>query len=90
MLIYKSIIIGLLFALAACADTAPIVVHEAPRIAKLDIPPALLASCPRARDGAPDPQTATNLDAARFIVALAGRNDACADQVDGLRALLAP
>ena len=76
--------------LAACSGTQVVTVREPPRVERLDVPPALLAPCPRAKDGAPDPATATNLDAARYIVTLAARNDDCAGRVDQLRALLAP
>lgn len=55
----------------------------------MDIPPALLAPCPRAKEDAPDPATATNLDAARYIITLAARHDDCAGKVDQIRALLA-
>ena len=77
-------------ALAACSGAPTVMVREPPRVERMDIPPALLAPCPRARDDAPDPATATNLDAARAIVTLAGRLDDCAGRVDALRALLAP
>ena len=76
-------------ALAACSGTNVVTVREPPRVTKMEVPPALLAPCPRAKDGAPDPATATNLDAARFIVTLAARNDDCAGKVDQLRVLLA-
>lgn len=66
------------------------VIREAPRVEKLVVPPGLLVSCPRASVGAPEPETATFLDVARFLVTLAARNDACAGQVDELRGLLAP
>ena len=76
--------------LAACSGTQVVTVREPPRVTRLDVPPALLTACVRAKDGAPDPATATNLDAARFIVQLAGRNDDCADRLDRVRGLLAP
>ena len=77
-------------ALTACSGADTVLIHEAPRVTKAEIPPALLTACVRAKDGAPDPATATNLDAARFIVQLAGRNDDCAGKVDALRGLLGP
>jgi hypothetical protein len=77
-------------ALAGCAAFDPVIVHEAPRVTVMEVPPALLAPCLRAKDGAPDSATATNLDAARYVVILAARNDACGEQVDALRVLLAP
>ena len=76
--------------LAACAGSETVAVREAPRVERLHVPAVLLAPCAPASEGAPDPATATFLDAARYIVQLAARNDSCAAQVDGLRALLAP
>ena len=75
---------------AACASEPVTVVHEAPKVERMAVPAALLAPCARAKDRAPNPATATFLDAARYIVTLAARNDSCADQVEGLRVLLAP
>lgn len=75
--------------LAACAGRETVMVREAPRVERLQVPAVLLAPCAPASEGAPDPATATFLDAARYIVTLAARNDDCAGRVDGLRALLA-
>jgi len=76
--------------LAACAGSETVAVREAPRVERLRVPTVLLAPCASAREGAPDPAAATFLDAARYIVQLAARNDSCAAQLNGLRALLAP
>jgi hypothetical protein len=54
------------------------------------VPAVLLEPCAPAKEAAPDPATASFLDVARYILELAARNDACAGQVDQLRALLAP
>ena len=84
-------VIFLCAALTACGSgTQVVTVREPPRVTRMDVPPALLTACVRAKDGAPDPATATNLDAARFIVQLVGRNDDCADRLDRVRGLLAP
>ena len=74
---------------AACAGSETVTVREAPRVERLQVPAVLLAPCAPAKEGAPDPATATFLDAAKYIVMLAAKNDSCAGQVDRLRALLA-
>ena len=75
--------------LASCGSDT-ITLHQAPRVTNPVVPAALLEPCPAAKADAPDPKTASVLDAARFIVILAARNDDCAGRVEQLRALLAP